>query len=284
MAARNQGRYDEPRQNDYFLDGEGISREVIQADICRYLGNDALVRPTTHQGRHGYIITAYRNLTSNMITDLKADSARWEQDVSRRTQQGYARGSYNPGLSASQSPNNVSGTYSSSTIHDNGRQDVGASPVYTSAPPPQPREAYSQPPQQHGSVAGNPGYPAGYQQNPNYGQNTSPYPQQTQSPYGPSSQNQPPIPTPDTQYGYTHHPGSGYPSYPEGRPRYAPRGDEYEQHEYTPVTSGMPYTTSAGMSYPTTTAPMSMDIDPRYQQDVYQDRGGQPRDPHRRGR
>jgi hypothetical protein len=32
------------RQNEYFLDGEGISREVIQADICRYLGNDALVR------------------------------------------------------------------------------------------------------------------------------------------------------------------------------------------------------------------------------------------------
>jgi hypothetical protein len=31
--------------NDYFLPGEGISREVITADITRYLGNDALVRP-----------------------------------------------------------------------------------------------------------------------------------------------------------------------------------------------------------------------------------------------
>jgi len=30
---------------DYFLPGEGISREVITADICRYLGLDALVRP-----------------------------------------------------------------------------------------------------------------------------------------------------------------------------------------------------------------------------------------------
>lgn len=35
------------RQNEYFIDKDGISREVIQADICRYLGNDALVRPGT---------------------------------------------------------------------------------------------------------------------------------------------------------------------------------------------------------------------------------------------
>jgi uncharacterized Zn-finger protein len=67
--------------NDYFLPGEGIDREVITADICRYLGPDALVRPYLHQdvsspnsfdpamlslkqGRHGYLITAYRALTS----------------------------------------------------------------------------------------------------------------------------------------------------------------------------------------------------------------------------
>jgi hypothetical protein len=37
------------RQNEYFIPGDGISREVIQADICRYLGNDALVRPGNHQ-------------------------------------------------------------------------------------------------------------------------------------------------------------------------------------------------------------------------------------------
>lgn len=36
------------RQNEYFIPGDGISREVIQADICRYLGNDALVRPGNH--------------------------------------------------------------------------------------------------------------------------------------------------------------------------------------------------------------------------------------------
>lgn len=40
--------YEAPRRNDYFIPGEGISREVIQADICRYLGNDALVKPGTY--------------------------------------------------------------------------------------------------------------------------------------------------------------------------------------------------------------------------------------------
>jgi hypothetical protein len=38
-----------PRMNEYFLPRDGIDREVIQADICRYLGNDALVRPGTYE-------------------------------------------------------------------------------------------------------------------------------------------------------------------------------------------------------------------------------------------
>ena len=37
-----------PRQNEYFLPRDGIDREVITADICRYLGPDALVRPGTY--------------------------------------------------------------------------------------------------------------------------------------------------------------------------------------------------------------------------------------------
>ncbi|KAK7432829.1 hypothetical protein QQZ08_000692 [Neonectria magnoliae] len=78
------------RQNEYFVPRDGIDREVISADICRYLGNDALVRPghyenpQTGQGVQGYYITAYRNLTTAMIEDLKADSARWDSE--RRAQ------------------------------------------------------------------------------------------------------------------------------------------------------------------------------------------------------
>jgi hypothetical protein len=74
------------RANQWFVPGDGIAREVITADIQRYLGPDALVRPgvgtgeyqvrttfslsphntilTSRQGQPGYWITAYRTLTS----------------------------------------------------------------------------------------------------------------------------------------------------------------------------------------------------------------------------
>ena len=83
------------RQNEYFVPRDGIDREVITADICRYLGNDALVRPGTYNGTdgrpvQGYFVTAYRNLTTAMIDDLKADSARWDQER-RKHQSGAVR-------------------------------------------------------------------------------------------------------------------------------------------------------------------------------------------------
>lgn len=37
------------KQNKYFVPRDGIDREVITADICRYLGNDALMRPDLHK-------------------------------------------------------------------------------------------------------------------------------------------------------------------------------------------------------------------------------------------
>lgn len=68
----------------WFIPGEGIDRHVISADIQRYLGNDATVRPGLgtgdNEGIQGYWIKAYRNLTSAMIADLRADSARWRQE------------------------------------------------------------------------------------------------------------------------------------------------------------------------------------------------------------
>ena len=33
------------RMNEFFVPEDGIDREVITADICRYLGEDTLVRP-----------------------------------------------------------------------------------------------------------------------------------------------------------------------------------------------------------------------------------------------
>lgn len=71
------------RANRWFVSGEGISREVITADIQRYLGPDAVVEPgvgtdPNNLGAPGYYITAYRTLTSQMIQDLKMDSQRWQ--------------------------------------------------------------------------------------------------------------------------------------------------------------------------------------------------------------
>lgn len=40
------------RSNQWFVPGEGIAREVITADIQRYLGPDALVRPGTGTGEY----------------------------------------------------------------------------------------------------------------------------------------------------------------------------------------------------------------------------------------
>jgi hypothetical protein len=71
------------RTNEYFLPGDGIDREIITAKICRYLGNEATIRPgsfedpQTRQIHKGYFITAYGKLTTAMIADLKADSERW---------------------------------------------------------------------------------------------------------------------------------------------------------------------------------------------------------------
>lgn len=56
------------RENEYFVPKNGIDREVITADICRYLGNDALVRPGTVQVRW------QMNVSVLQITDSRGSS------------------------------------------------------------------------------------------------------------------------------------------------------------------------------------------------------------------
>jgi hypothetical protein len=45
----------------YFLEGTGIDREVITTDICRYLGNSALVRPGTYEVGDGLQCVSIHN-------------------------------------------------------------------------------------------------------------------------------------------------------------------------------------------------------------------------------
>ncbi|EAW12728.1 putative transcription factor RfeG [Aspergillus clavatus NRRL 1] len=235
------------RQNEYFIPGDGISREVIQADICRYLGNDAL-------GRQGYFIRAYRNLTSEMIADLKADSARWEADVMRRADQGYPRGSYNHDYSVSQAPNMIPAQYAASSIHEV-RQQTGPSPPPTySQPPPQPYvDPYAQAPY---ATTQSPPYtaPSSYPSSHSpFATGQAPYPAQV--PY--SAPGQPAV-SAEMHPSYTYTSNTGY-AYENGRnnaPRYTGPGYEAES-DYSPVTSGM--------TYPATTAPdPRIGMDPRY--------------------
>jgi hypothetical protein len=37
------------RTNGYFVPKDGIDREVLTSDICRYLENDALIRPGCYE-------------------------------------------------------------------------------------------------------------------------------------------------------------------------------------------------------------------------------------------
>jgi hypothetical protein len=70
-------RREEPsaRYQDYFLPGEGINREVIQYDICRYLGNDATVRPCTHPDVGCRLSTGPNPMLKLIITRAVKDSS-----------------------------------------------------------------------------------------------------------------------------------------------------------------------------------------------------------------
>ncbi|PWY90845.1 hypothetical protein BO70DRAFT_284110 [Aspergillus heteromorphus CBS 117.55] len=255
------------RQNEYFIPGDGISREVIQADICRYLGNDALVRPGNHNGRQGFFIRAYRNLTTEMIADLKADSSRWEADVLRRADQGYPRGSYIQDYSYSQAPPNMaSASYAASTIHEARPQQGGPSPPPTYSAPPPPQQfvdPYAQPVY---AATQSPPYPtpASYPANHSpFGSGQNPYPP-PQIPY--SAPSQPAVTSAEMHpSSYTYGTGYGYENGRNNAPRYPGPGYEPEA-DYPTVTSGI--------AYPPTTAPdPRIGLDPRYTpESTYSDR------------
>ncbi|KAL2183496.1 hypothetical protein L209DRAFT_746049 [Thermothelomyces heterothallicus CBS 203.75] len=183
-----------PRQNEYFVPRDGIDREVITSDICRYLGNDALVRPGTYEspdGRitQGYYITAYRNLTSAMIQDLKADSARWEQErrAASRTSGGGAGGSREPrgqdysSWKNSQREAQYDAQYGGSSMDIDYAPPPGpaATPVYTgqqyAGPPPANYPPATYPPPVHPP-------PAQYQTQPGYAYPPNPPPPAQYSP------------------------------------------------------------------------------------------------------
>ncbi|RPB09557.1 hypothetical protein P167DRAFT_577166 [Morchella conica CCBAS932] len=64
----------------FFLAGDGIAREVIQTDIPRYLGNNAVCKPGNRQGQSGFLYKGYRPLTDAQIQSLKEDSVKYTKE------------------------------------------------------------------------------------------------------------------------------------------------------------------------------------------------------------
>ncbi|CAN9215318.1 unnamed protein product [Alternaria alternata] len=126
------------RANQWFVPGDGIAREVITADIQRYLGPDALVRPGTgtgeYQGQPGYWITAYRTLTSQMIQDLKMDSQRYQTSpasAAPRTQPADPYSSYQQPSGRDYPAQSAYSSYPAQTPDPYGRQPATQTTPYS---------------------------------------------------------------------------------------------------------------------------------------------------------
>jgi hypothetical protein len=53
-----------PALNEYWIDGEGILREVLQSEICRFLGAEATCRPGDLNVRSLVCHKLFESLTS----------------------------------------------------------------------------------------------------------------------------------------------------------------------------------------------------------------------------
>lgn len=219
-----------------------------------------------------------------MIADLKADSARWEQEVARRADMGYSRGTYVQDIRRSRSPNTPPASYASSSIHEM-RQQGGPAQAPPAFNPP-PNQYNVDPYQQQPPYGGHP--PQHYGQTPAYTSSQSPgFPQNAyasppqQNPY--PGQNPPPISAAESHPAYTY---TGQPVYPyEGR-NAAPRYPGYENEpDYPNVSSSM-----GGYPPASTASDARAGMEARYTPEAYPDhrpgvnRPQQSRDPHRRPR
>lgn len=181
-----------------------------------------------------------------MIADLKADSARWEAEVSRSRPE---RGSYIHKSSMPHVPNMPPASYPIDV-----RPPPGPSPPTYSAPPVQ---TYVDPYAQ-GSYGAAPSIPY-TNAPPTYTSSHAPY-VSSQAPYPPyTGASQPAVTASDAVPSYTYTTNTGY-GYENNVRNNAPRytGPAYESEpDYSPVTSGM--------SYSSTTVPdPRIGMDPRY--------------------
>ncbi|KAH0375364.1 hypothetical protein KCU84_g2667, partial [Aureobasidium melanogenum] len=282
---------------NWFVPKDGINRQVISADIQKYLGNDATVRPGKDKEIEGYWIKAYRNLTTEMINDLRMASTKWEQE-----QRSGRRGAYEVSHTYRQgtdSGTNGSGSYRASTnspqlgegyLPPNGHVPhvTQRMPIPEMAPYDDPRRVYGVPPHSAASVTSGFGDPSMYASHP---------PRTPANGYGPPGDfyNGHPGYAHDAPPPHVRGPPQYPPSYPTGHrdprddPRYAPEyQDPMRYANYPPAsvapngapspqttsnypTRGMPQYEAYGRPYPASTpmpdqpyARPSPSVDPSY--------------------
>ncbi|SLM34820.1 hypothetical protein LPUS_03772 [Lasallia pustulata] len=96
-AARDdpRGTRDDPRGSripglgEYFLPGDGIDRQVLQVELCKFLGSEAIARPGEYKGQKGYLIRAVRPFTPAMVRSLKESSQEYRSEVRDLRMQDY---------------------------------------------------------------------------------------------------------------------------------------------------------------------------------------------------
>ena len=61
-------------RREYFVPKDGIDKVVITADICRYLGNDALVRPAYYEVSF-YLKVTFINIANRRCRTPRPDNS-----------------------------------------------------------------------------------------------------------------------------------------------------------------------------------------------------------------
>ncbi|KIW33040.1 uncharacterized protein PV07_04542 [Cladophialophora immunda] len=77
-----------PQYSTFAIPKEGISRDVVEADLALYLGRDAKVMENNKGDR--YVIQSYSEPPRHMITALRDDTARWRRSDDYRRRLRYS--------------------------------------------------------------------------------------------------------------------------------------------------------------------------------------------------
>ena len=88
-TARSSSRRRLKGKGKWFIDGDGIHPEVMEREICKFLGPEASFEPATYNDVIGYDVDAYRQFTPAMLEDLHALSEECTRETREKVSSGY---------------------------------------------------------------------------------------------------------------------------------------------------------------------------------------------------